>query len=104
MVSFVPMNSNLVEYCGKLLMHTEDQSLVCMLMLTTYSVEEKMGLSEYGPEQPKNYSFNSMVTVISLFINVDQKRDIVSLFPDIQKPFLIHSCSMDRTISTYDLK
>jgi WD40 repeat protein len=28
----------------------------------------------------------------------------VSLFPDLQKPFIIHSCSMDRSISTYDLK
>jgi hypothetical protein len=28
----------------------------------------------------------------------------VSLFPDVNKPHLIHSCSMDRTISTYDLK
>jgi len=34
----------------------------------------------------------------------DQKKDIVSLFPDLNKPHLIHSCSMDRTISTYDLK
>lgn len=34
----------------------------------------------------------------------DQKKDIVSLFPDVNKPHLIHSCSMDRTISTYDLK
>ncbi len=36
--------------------------------------------------------------------SLDQKRDIVSLFPDIQKPHQIHSCSMDRSISTYDLK
>ena len=28
----------------------------------------------------------------------------MSLFPDNQKPFLIHSCSLDRTLSTYDLK
>lgn len=34
----------------------------------------------------------------------DQKKDIVSLFPDINKPYEIHSCSMDRSISTYDLK
>lgn len=34
----------------------------------------------------------------------DQKKDIVSLFPDLNKPHLVHSCSMDRTISTYDLK
>mmetsp|Transcript_16095 Transcript_16095/g.27186 ORF Transcript_16095/g.27186 Transcript_16095/m.27186 type:complete len:524 (+) Transcript_16095:277-1848(+) len=34
----------------------------------------------------------------------DQKKDIVSLFPDLNKPFLVHSCSMDRTLSTYDLK
>ena len=37
-------------------------------------------------------------------IYLDQKRDIVSLFPDLQKPYLIHSCSLDRSISTYDLK
>jgi WD40 repeat protein len=34
----------------------------------------------------------------------DQKKDIVSLFPDLNQPHLIHSCSLDRTISTYDLK
>jgi len=28
----------------------------------------------------------------------------MGLFPDISKPYLIHSCSMDRSISTYDLK
>lgn len=35
---------------------------------------------------------------------LDQKKDIVSLFPDLNKPYMIHSCSMDRSISTYDLK
>ena len=40
----------------------------------------------------------------SNFLSLDQKRDIVSLFPDVNKAHLIHSCSMDRTISTYDLK
>jgi WD40 repeat protein len=34
----------------------------------------------------------------------DQKRDIVNLFPDLNYPHVIHSCSMDRTVSTYDLK
>lgn len=34
----------------------------------------------------------------------DQKKDIVTLIPDLNQPHLIHSCSMDRTISTYDLK
>lgn len=28
----------------------------------------------------------------------------MGLFPDLTKPYLIHSCSMDRSISTYDLK
>jgi WD40 repeat protein len=37
-------------------------------------------------------------------LTIDQKKDIVGLFPDLQKPYLIHSCSMDRSISTYDLK
>jgi WD40 repeat protein len=34
----------------------------------------------------------------------DQKKDVVSVFPDLNKPHIIHSCSADRTISTYDLK
>lgn len=34
----------------------------------------------------------------------DQKKDIVSLFPDLDRPHIIHSCSMDRSVSTYDLK
>lgn len=28
----------------------------------------------------------------------------MALFPDVQKPHLIHSCSTDRTIVTFDLK
>lgn len=28
----------------------------------------------------------------------------MSLFPDTQQPNIIHSCSMDRSVSTYDLK
>lgn len=34
----------------------------------------------------------------------DQKKDIVSVFPDVGQSNLIHSCSADRTINTYDLK
>ena len=34
----------------------------------------------------------------------DAKRDIVAIFPDLLKPYQIHSCSLDRTICTYDLK
>ena len=34
----------------------------------------------------------------------ESKRDIVSIFPDLIKPHLIHSASLDRVISTYDLK
>lgn len=34
----------------------------------------------------------------------DQKKDIVSLFPDCQQPNVIHSASTDRTICSYDLK
>jgi hypothetical protein len=45
----------------------------------------------------------SLLSILDTF-HSDQKKDIVSLFPDIQKPHLIHSCSADRTISTYDLK
>lgn len=40
----------------------------------------------------------------SKMLNIDQKKDIVSLFPDLDKPHIVHSCSMDRSISTYDLK
>lgn len=35
---------------------------------------------------------------------IDQKKDIVSLFPDTNQSSVIHSCSQDRSISTYDLK
>lgn len=45
-----------------------------------------------------------MVIFNNIIFVLDQKRDIVTLIPDLQKPFLIHSCSMDRSISTYDLK
>lgn len=34
----------------------------------------------------------------------DQKKDIMSLFPDVAQPNIIHSCSMDRSVCTYDLK
>lgn len=34
----------------------------------------------------------------------DHKKDVVSLFPDIQQSHIIHSCSMDRSLNTYDLK
>jgi hypothetical protein len=35
---------------------------------------------------------------------IDQKKDIVNIFPDTVEAHVIHSCSMDRSISTYDLK
>lgn len=34
----------------------------------------------------------------------DHKKDVVSLFPDISQPHVIHSCSLDRSLCTYDLK
>lgn len=34
----------------------------------------------------------------------DQSKDIVSLFPDLQEAHIIHACSNNRVISTYDLK
>jgi hypothetical protein len=57
----------------------------------------------YGLELTESFSFSSMVSLVLITL-IDQKKDIVSLFPDINKPFQIHSCSMDRSISTYDLK
>ena len=35
---------------------------------------------------------------------VDQKKDIVSLFADCQQDHVIHSCSSDKSICSYDLK
>ena len=35
---------------------------------------------------------------------LDQKKDIVSLFPDCQQDNVIHSCSVDKTICSYDIK
>lgn len=40
----------------------------------------------------------------NIYLYTDQKKDIVSLFPDLDRPHIIHSCSMDRSVSTYDLK
>jgi len=34
----------------------------------------------------------------------DQKKDIVSVFPDYKLANMIHSCSVDRSVCTYDLK
>ena len=64
-----------------------------------------MAQSECGQEQLESFSFSSMV-ILSLLtqIIIDHKKDVVTLIPDLQKPYLIHSCSMDRSISTYDLK
>lgn len=39
-----------------------------------------------------------------MFVRADQKKDIVALFPDVQQNNIIHSCSQDRSISSYDLK
>jgi hypothetical protein len=57
----------------------------------------------YGLELTESFLFSSMVSLVCIIL-IDQKKDIVGLFPDINKPFQIHSCSMDRSISTYDLK
>jgi len=63
-----------------------------------------MALWESGLVRTKSFWFNLMVSFLRFNASIDQKKDIVSLFPDINKPHLIHSCSMDRSISTYDLK
>ena len=93
---------------GRLRTLTGVQSLHSMWMPTTSCQEDKMEPSEYGLELTVNFWFSSMVSTwlinLIIFVGVDQKKDIVSLFPDVNKPHLIHSCSMDRTISTYDLK
>lgn len=34
----------------------------------------------------------------------DHTKDVVSVFPDVKSNHIIHSCSLARTISTYDLK
>lgn len=34
----------------------------------------------------------------------DHKKDVVSLFPDYKEAHIIHSCSLDRSLCTYDLK
>lgn len=47
---------------------------------------------------------SSLYFRLNLLFLIDQKKDIVSLFPDLDKPHIVHSCSMDRSISTYDLK
>jgi hypothetical protein len=39
-----------------------------------------------------------------LLAYLDQKKEIVSLFPDIAQSQVIHSCSADRSICTYDLQ
>jgi hypothetical protein len=91
--------------CGTLPMLTEAQSLRFTWMPIISSQVAKMEPLESGQEQTKSCSYSSMVSFIfSFIIYVDQKKDIVSLFPDINQPHLIHSCSMDRTLSTYDLK
>lgn len=47
-----------------------------------------------------------MVSAIQLKLTAetDQKKDIVALFPDVKQVNIVHSCSMDRSVSTYDLK
>lgn len=34
----------------------------------------------------------------------DHRKDVVSLFPDISQAHVIHSCSLDKSLCTYDLK
>ena len=38
------------------------------------------------------------------FAGIDQQKEIVSVFPDVQQQNIIHSCSADRSICTYDLQ
>ena len=60
---------------------------------------------EFGSELAVNCWLSSMVSSYNLKkVFIDQKKDIVGLFPDAKQPHLIHSASIDRSISTYDLK
>lgn len=40
-----------------------------------------------------------MITQISI-----HTKDVVSVFPDCNKPQIIHSCSLDKTVHSFDLK
>ena len=87
----------------------EAQSPRYTLTLITFYQADKMELFVSGPDLTGNFWFNLTVSIYNypfsnLSLSTDQKKDIVSLIPDLNQPHLIHSCSMDRTISTYDLK
>jgi hypothetical protein len=100
-------SSHLEGSCGKLQMLTEVLLQHCMLMQIMSSLGVRTVLYVFGQELTESFLFNSTVRKLNnilLIFFIDQKKDIVSLFPDINKPYLIHSCSMDRSISTYDLK
>lgn len=75
------------EFFGRSPVLTVELLRVSMSMLTIFSVEVRMELSEFGHEQTENFSFNLMVSDILINSVIDQKRDIVSLFPDLSKPF-----------------
>ena len=87
---------------------TEGQLHRYTLTQITFYQADKMELFESGLDLTENFWFNSTVSTSYKFLNfiryIDQKKDIVTLIPDLNQPHLIHSCSMDRTISTYDLK
>lgn len=64
-----------------------------------------MALCGSGLGRTTSYSYSLTVSRIRYDnLGKDQKKDIVSLFPDINQSSVIHSCSADRSISTYDLK
>jgi hypothetical protein len=67
---------------------------------------DKTELFAFGKDKTANFSRNLMVSKLVCFDlpAVDLKKDVVSVFPDCKQPHLIHACSMDRSISTYDLK
>ena len=64
-VSTVPLN----KFAGKLQMPIEVVSQLFMLMLTTFSQEEKMVQFVFGPEQIENCWFNLMVSKIQNIVS-----------------------------------
>lgn len=63
--------THLAELFGKSHRLIEGQLLVYIVILTIFSVVEKMGLSEYGLELLGSYLFSSMVNTHSFFILKD---------------------------------
>ena len=48
--------------------------------------------------------YENLMAFLCLSNTVDQKKDIVAIFPDTQQSHVIHSCSADRSLCTYDLQ